>query len=493
MFINRFTTNTCGAMTFTGNTLGLSQELDENTAGERGSIGAFITLDTSQPGVSDFPEDPGVATTTDMISINSSAAFLVLPTGSTVLYAELIWGGNYLVANEDISNLIDNDVIFTLPGGSVCPITPDPITANEPTATIGGNTLGFYMRSADVTTLVQNAGAGQYSVGQVPGILQPLLANTNDTNHAGWTLAVVYENLALPFRNMTLFVGAQGIVNAATNDEVDVFVSGFNTPVAGDVEARILISAGEGDAIIEGDECLFRPDPPGTFVTLSGTNNPGGNFFGSQIEDDNGDVDMTGTYGTSNQMPGTPGTNIVAGRQGWDIANINASDAFVNNQNAGVFRFTSTQDAYMPNALGLQINQPSSVLEIEKSVDQFLAHQGDILTYTSEITNPGPSIATNIVFTDVEPVGTDFIQNSVTINGALQPGADPNAGIELGDLDAGESITVQFRVRVTAKKCFVTNDSSVNFSCNQTVISNQVLTTICKSCPGCVSCSKKDY
>ncbi|NBI29017.1 DUF11 domain-containing protein [Chengkuizengella marina] len=506
MFINRFTTNTCGAMTFTGNTLGLSQETNMNAAGTAGSIGAFITLDTSQPMVDAFPIDPVPpgATTTLSIDINSSAANLVIPAGSTVLYAELIWGGNYLSRDEDITSLINNDVLFTVPGGSVFSITPDPLTANEPTfdpllavdpffLNASVNLRGFYMRSADVTNMVQNFGAGQYAVGQVPGLLDPLIASTNNTNHAGWTLAVIYENFtSFPFRNMTLFVGAQGIVNASTNPIIDVAVSGFTTPTAGMVSARALISAGEGDANISGDQCLFGPNV-GTLVNLFGANNPAMNFFGSQIEDDTGAVDTSGTYGSSNQVPGTPGMNISAGRQGWDIANVDASSALVNNQNSGVFRFTSTQDAYMPNALGLQIDQLDSVLNVEKSVDIFLAKKGDILTYTIEITNPGPSIATNIILTDVEPIGSDFIENSVTINGVLQPGADPNAGIQLGDLVAGETTTVQFRVRVTAGKCFVTNVAIVRFSCNQISESNQALTTICHHCPGCASCQKKGH
>ncbi|MFS1513371.1 DUF11 domain-containing protein [Chengkuizengella sp. SCS-71B] len=492
MFINRFTINTCGAMTFTGNTLGLSQQTNQNAAGTAGSIGAFITLDTSQPMVDAFPLDPfpggGIATTTLSININSSAANLVIPAGSTILYAELIWGGNYLSRDQDITGLINNDVIFMVPGGGAFQISPDPLTANAPTFMTGGNTLGFYMRSANVTNIVQNFGAGQYAVSQVSGLVDPLIASTNNTNHAGWTLAVIYENFtSFPFRNMTLFVGAQGIVNATTNPIIDVSVAGFNTPAVGAVSGRALISAGEGDANITGDQCLFGPNVA-SLVNLSGPNNPAMNFFGSQIEDDTGAVDTSGTYGSRNQMPGTPGMNISAGRQGWDIANVDASSALINNQNAGVFRFTSTQDAYMPNALGLQIDQPDSVLNIEKNVDKFLANKGDILTYTIEITNPGPSIATNIVLTDIEPVGTDFIENSVTINGVLQPGADPNAGIELGDLEVGETITVQFRVRVTAGKCFVTNVAIVRFSCNQTAESNQALTTICHHCPGCKNC-----
>ena len=53
---------------------------------------------------------------------------------------------------------------------------------------------------------MQAAGAGVYVVGGVPATQ----ASTEDnSNTAGWTLAVVYEKSGLPSRNLTVFVGAE--------------------------------------------------------------------------------------------------------------------------------------------------------------------------------------------------------------------------------------------------------------------------------------------
>ncbi|MDF2961878.1 MAG: conserved repeat domain protein [Paenibacillus sp.] len=48
-FIQRFVSNTMGAITFTGNTLGLSrQDSSSPRPGTVGAIGAFVTLDLTQ-------------------------------------------------------------------------------------------------------------------------------------------------------------------------------------------------------------------------------------------------------------------------------------------------------------------------------------------------------------------------------------------------------------------------------------------------------------
>ncbi len=86
-YVNRYSTITSGAVTFTGNTLRLSK--GTNTPGTNGSIGTFITNDTS---IRDNTYPLG--TTADWTK-NRSEATLVIPTGATVKYAELIWGGSY--------------------------------------------------------------------------------------------------------------------------------------------------------------------------------------------------------------------------------------------------------------------------------------------------------------------------------------------------------------------------------------------------------------
>lgn len=154
---NRFSTTTNGALAITGNTLGLSKISNQNRAGTIGAIGAFITTNTALQ-VPTFP----AGTTLNYIQ-NSSTAILNIPAGSTILYAEIIWGGNYLSRDQNITSVLGNPVSFTTPV-STYSITPSAVTASKQTFVSGSVTFGFYTRSADVTSLVQ---AG-YTTGSLP-------------------------------------------------------------------------------------------------------------------------------------------------------------------------------------------------------------------------------------------------------------------------------------------------------------------------------------
>lgn len=122
-FIERFTTIERGGIRFIGNTLGLSKNTNTLTAGTLGSIGAFTSLSNSQ--FSNFP----VGTTSSYL-LNGSNAILTLPIGSSVLHAELVWGGLYKSQTQDISNLTNSAVTFNA-GGVDHAITPDLVTAQN--------------------------------------------------------------------------------------------------------------------------------------------------------------------------------------------------------------------------------------------------------------------------------------------------------------------------------------------------------------------------
>lgn len=85
---------------------------------------------------------------------NGSSAILTLPANSTILYAELVWGGLYKSQNSNIGNLIDNNITLQTNSGEY-EISPELITAQTFLIPNGNFTLGFYVRTANVTIVVQ--------------------------------------------------------------------------------------------------------------------------------------------------------------------------------------------------------------------------------------------------------------------------------------------------------------------------------------------------
>ncbi|KAB2407912.1 DUF11 domain-containing protein [Bacillus toyonensis] len=436
---NRFSTTTNGALAITGNTLGLSKISNQNRAGTIGAIGAFVTTNTALQ-VPTFP-----AGTTLNYTQNSSTAILNIPAGSTILYAELVWGGNYLSRDQNITNVLGNPVSFTTPV-STYSITPSAVTASNQTFVSNSITFGFYTRSADVTTLIQAGGSGSYTTGAVPGLVDPIDASNGTINSAGWTLIVAYQNGTLPAKNLTIYVAGNRV--SADTGSADVAVSGFLTPAGGPVSGRLFLSSTEGDADLTGDQALFGPNFS-SLNALSGPNNAVNNFFGSQINNAAGNLDTTGTFGTRNQSAST-GTNISAGRQGWDITSIDISPYLTNSQVSAAIRLTTNGDAYMLNTVGLQININSPNIQATKSVNKSVAAIGDVLTYTVTIPNTGLLPANNVIFTDILPNGTSFIPGTVTIDNVPQTNANPAAGISLGTINNGASRTVTFQATVVS-------------------------------------------
>ncbi|PES72105.1 hypothetical protein CN507_06300 [Bacillus cereus] len=429
-FMNRFTTTVTGAVTFTGNTLGLSPTSPAPN-NNFGTIDVFTTINTSLQ-VPGFP-----AGTTNDWPLNSSSAILNLPAGSSVLYAELVWAGTYRTDTEDVTAFLNDNISFTTPAGTFS-VTPDPATAQQGSV---GNQF-YYARSANVTNLVSAGGAGTYTTGAVPAARTS--ADPTISRSAGWTLEVVYQNASLPLRNLSVYAG-QEIIDASS-PPVDATISGFATPATGAVTGRVLVTAQEGDSNIVGDQLRFGPNANAT-VALFGPRNPANNFFQSQICNDSGNLDTSGTFGDLNQPLGIA---LAVRRQGWDITNVDASSSLVNNQTSATVRFVTNGDGYAAAGFGVQIDATGPIINPVKSVNRTVAGVGDALTYTITVPNTGTGSAENVVLQDSIPNGTTFVAGSVTVGGVTQPSANPANGINLGTIPNNTQRIVTFQVRITS-------------------------------------------
>ena len=83
-------------------------------------------------------------------------------------------------------------------------------------------------------------------------------------------------------------------------------------------------------------------------------------------------------------------------------------------------------------------------MNVLKSVSQPVVAVGDTITYTTVVQNTGTVVATNVQYSDVLPSSITFVPNSVTIDGVLQHGFDPNNGFPLPDINRG-SVEVTFK------------------------------------------------
>ena len=119
---------------------------------------------------------------------------------------------------------------------------------------------------------------------------------------------------------------------------------------------------------------------------------------------------------------------------------------------------TSTSNIVITNFVQAQ-------LTVTKTSNPITVDIGGTILYISEVKNIGNVDAINIIFTDSIPAGTTFVPDSVTINGVLQPGVNPENGIPIGTITPNSSKTILFQVQTnnppTATE--IVNQSSVNY------------------------------
>ncbi|HEX9826848.1 MAG TPA: chromophore lyase, partial [Flavobacteriaceae bacterium] len=186
----------------------------------------------------------------DASTFSSSSADLILPlqpdgTATTcyrVAYAALYWGA----VLQSGSRTDINKVKFKMPGGSYTDITGEviydaivnPIIAesNEP-----GNTP--YACYADVTNLMATLSdvEGTYSVANVTSSLG---LNYSTGLSAGWTLFMIYENPNLHTKSFTTF---DGFSHISKGKELEIPVTGFTTPQAGNIDLQFAYATLDGD------------------------------------------------------------------------------------------------------------------------------------------------------------------------------------------------------------------------------------------------------
>jgi RNA polymerase sigma factor (sigma-70 family) len=211
---------------------------------------------------------------------NSSTTNLVLPEGATVLYASLEWSAN--AGSGDTFDRPLTEARIKAPGES----DYVDVVADGPAAvsTDGGGTRQYYQSQVDITELVQQYGAGQWSVADIA--LSSTRLDPDPSYYGGFALTVIYSHADLPDSRVALFDGTDWVQTGdstdfafATNDSADVTVGWV---------------AWEGDRGILGDRVDINDD---NLVPMRW--NPGGNWpLAATPTGDSGNAADSSAYGS---------------------------------------------------------------------------------------------------------------------------------------------------------------------------------------------------
>lgn len=225
----------------------------------------------------------------------------------------------------DYKNLNKQVVKFKKAGQAYETITAAPDEIYYPTSDHGF----MYSAYADVTSYVQQHGAGEYTLAD----LMVLEGNGGPTGfYGGWSLVVIYSNPAMNSRNITVFDGHAYVPGSITRSH-EINISGFETVPSGDVNVKIGYMAGEGDRDISGDYLQVQNQTTNAWQSLVHSNNSANNFFNSTIT----------TNGPRNPM-NTNNFGIDIG-----VVEVNNPNAEVipNGATSAQFRYGTTQDTYI--------------------------------------------------------------------------------------------------------------------------------------------------
>lgn len=417
-FAARFTANDTGDIDIFGNTVMTCKTSDAGCAAAR-TAGA-TTIANSANNNNNYAM-VYVDVDSDASTFNSSQATVSIPTGATVLFAGLYWGGEVTAGSSGTaapSAASRNTVKLKSPGDAAY----STITAG----TVDDGSI-IYQGFADVTSRVAAAGNGLYTVANVQ-------TGTGADRLGGWTIVVAYRDTTMPARNLTVFDGLKSINGSAAGT---IGVSGFQTPPAGTVNTTLGFVTYEGDLGLVGDGASLNG------IALSDAQHPATNFFDSRSS--RGGVLRTGAnpsydnnLGFEHSMLSVGNTYIGNGATSATIGLTTAGDVYA----PGVVTFAT--DLYAP-----RIDQTKTVTDVNGGV----VEQGDVLRYTIAGTNNGQDGAAGFVLRDPIPADTTYKPGTLKVTQVTGATTSPTdaSGDDLAEYDAANNrVVARFGTGATA-------------------------------------------
>lgn len=325
----------------------------------------------------------------------------------------------------------------------------------------------IYVGYADVTDLVKQFGAGEYTVADLA-----LTEGFSDEigMFGNWGLVVVYQNAKMNFRDVTIFDGYTFIqASNGVEENGEIEINGFGAIEEGPVSLKLGVMASEGDNIVSGDY-LEMLDQKGNWTRLSHPGNLTDNFFNSSIY-----TPVFKADGTLQENPRTPnlqnntGIDIVQ----WDVPNPDNS-LIANKQSSARFRFGTNQDLYVLYAFAFSVLSYTPNLEAHNKIESI----NGLPVEDSPSIKPGEEIVLQV---DIRNVGSESTQqskmvipipfNAIFVDAEIVPSSygkvsfDPTMGVagaiiwEIGDIPIPASFdeiiaSLKYTLKFT-EDCFV--------------------------------------
>ena len=275
-------TNIKGDMTIIGNSqLGCRQyDSDPSTWGTswtdcNGAAPDGVPNNDIRTQYNDFDGDSSTVNST-----SSDITTAMVPADAKVIWAGLYWQGRVPTNFTTVQKEAFATVKLKKDSGAYMSVTAD--TFNWIVGGNGTDLQGF----ADITDRIDVSNIhGTYWVAD----LMTDVGTDNTRNRYGaWAIVFVYESNSKPYKNISIYDGYEGLY--VTPDEAHgIFssitknLSGFYTPIAGDIDSTFFVFAGEGDfaygdgLVLDGTNVTSTYNPAGNQINSTVTN------FGSQV------------------------------------------------------------------------------------------------------------------------------------------------------------------------------------------------------------------
>ncbi len=311
---------------------------------------------------------------------------------------------------------------------------------------------GMFVGYVEVTDYVRQWGEGDYFVADI------CLQQGNGGNlgySGGWGMVVVYANKNMKYRDISIFDGFVHVENTTSNKTLTVPIEGIKTVQVGPVSAKLGLMAVEGDVGITGDYMQMKEAHSDNYQNLSHSGNTTNNFFNSSILSNS-----TRTPSFTNNI----GIDVV-------MFNIDNPDNVLldNEQTSTSFRFTTSQDAYVPFCLAYSAlayvpdaEVFSGIMDVDdrywnEELQKYIFSPGDTVNFTFEVRNLGNEHVSNAKISIPLPAAMTYHTQSVEyhegITGSYWLASDGSNGTavwELSELPAGDPTAVWARLKLTA-------------------------------------------